>query len=382
MTLLKEFHVTLETVTPLFLGGADARPKDGVEGMPEVRPPSIRGALRYWFRALIGGIYGDGKKDKVQELEGHIFGSATDKNSSHSSRVAIRIKNQNLKELQKYEKIRGENGRALFPPAGRDYLYWSMDKSGSKDKNNLLLARYFIPPESSFDLSLTFKGIPDLEMIKEYTAYSFWLAMQLGGIGARSRRTAGSIFISNAELEYLPEMLRIGTKKDLANQLGKIISGMRENLRTNLPEPHINIPSKFDTLHPDVCKIWVLGVAETSDMLVKIIGEKMQAYRNNAPAGQNKDTWLLERSIFGMPVKGLKGIERRSSPLWLKVSKVDDYYVGLATLFKSQLLPNGEKIGYPDSQGMRRFKAPNADYGIIEDWIQKNFKDVAEVTYE
>jgi CRISPR-associated protein Cmr1 len=42
--------VTLETVTPLFLGGADPR------GAPELRPPPFRGAMRYWLRAALGGL--------------------------------------------------------------------------------------------------------------------------------------------------------------------------------------------------------------------------------------------------------------------------------------------------------------------------------------
>lgn len=42
MTEIQTLTVTLETITPLFLGGTDPR------GAPEIRPPSFRGALRYW----------------------------------------------------------------------------------------------------------------------------------------------------------------------------------------------------------------------------------------------------------------------------------------------------------------------------------------------
>jgi len=42
--------ITLETVTPLFLGGADPR------GAPELRPPAFRGAMRYWLRAALGEL--------------------------------------------------------------------------------------------------------------------------------------------------------------------------------------------------------------------------------------------------------------------------------------------------------------------------------------
>ncbi|MCX7683492.1 MAG: type III-B CRISPR module RAMP protein Cmr1 [Anaerolineae bacterium] len=44
---MHEVRVRLETVTPVFLGGADPC------GAPELRPPAFRGALRYWLRAAI-----------------------------------------------------------------------------------------------------------------------------------------------------------------------------------------------------------------------------------------------------------------------------------------------------------------------------------------
>jgi len=380
-SILKEFRVTLETVTPLFLGGAESRPKEGIEGTPELRSPSFRGAMRYWFRAFVGGIYGDEEQKAVQKAESFLFGSASS-NTGHASRVLIRIKNQKLKPLQKYEKIKGPNGRPLLPPAGRDYLYWSMDKSGKAEKGNLLLARHYIPQESIFDFLVSIRTISDWELVQKYAMYSLWLTTQLGGIGSRSRRTAGSLSIRTDKIEGFPPLPQIGTKKEIARQMGETISAMRNDLSIGISPPKINLPSRFDVLHPDACKIWVLGVAKSSEGMVKAIGEKMQAYRSHIPAGQNKDTWLLERSIFGVPVKELKGLERRSSPLWLKVSKMDDYYVGIATLFKSQLLPNGQKISYVDSAGMRQSKAPTADYSIIENWLQGSFPDLAEVNYD
>jgi CRISPR-associated protein Cmr1 len=44
---MQKITVKLETVTPLFLGGADPR------GEPELRPPAFRGAMRYWLRAEV-----------------------------------------------------------------------------------------------------------------------------------------------------------------------------------------------------------------------------------------------------------------------------------------------------------------------------------------
>ncbi len=44
---MRQLTVTLETVTPMFLGGAEPR------GKPELRAPSFRGALRYWWNTLV-----------------------------------------------------------------------------------------------------------------------------------------------------------------------------------------------------------------------------------------------------------------------------------------------------------------------------------------
>ncbi|MBK9462163.1 MAG: type III-B CRISPR module RAMP protein Cmr1 [Sphingobacteriales bacterium] len=40
---------TCETITPMFLSGAN-------QDVPELRPPSIKGALRFWWRAMNGHL--------------------------------------------------------------------------------------------------------------------------------------------------------------------------------------------------------------------------------------------------------------------------------------------------------------------------------------
>ena len=55
MAGLRSLDVELEAVTPLWIGGADAR--------AELRPPSVRGCMRFWFRALAGGVMGEALKD-------------------------------------------------------------------------------------------------------------------------------------------------------------------------------------------------------------------------------------------------------------------------------------------------------------------------------
>lgn len=66
---------TCETITPMFLSGADGQ-------KPELRAPSIKGALRFWWRALNGHL----SLEVLKEQEGKIFGS-----TDRRSRVVVRV---------------------------------------------------------------------------------------------------------------------------------------------------------------------------------------------------------------------------------------------------------------------------------------------------
>ena len=63
---------TFAVTTPLFLGGADLQ-----NGRPELRPPSIKGVLRFWWRALAWSRH-DGDLSKIHSAEAELFGAAGD----------------------------------------------------------------------------------------------------------------------------------------------------------------------------------------------------------------------------------------------------------------------------------------------------------------
>ncbi len=46
---MQEVTFNVQTITPLFLAGAD-------QAAAELRAPSFRGIMRYWLRALVGGL--------------------------------------------------------------------------------------------------------------------------------------------------------------------------------------------------------------------------------------------------------------------------------------------------------------------------------------
>jgi hypothetical protein len=103
----------------------------------------------------------------------------------------------------------------------------------------------------------------------------------------------------------------------------------------------------------------------------------------------------VERAAFGLPLpfqykqgekfrRGPTAVvepqsqdyERRASPLWLKVAQTGDgsCYFGIATLFKSELLPGDMQLtATAEQDAAPAFAVPSASYGLIEDFIQGGF---------
>ncbi len=150
--------VELETVTPLFLGGADPR------GKPELRPPAFRGAMRYWYRAVLGGVVGDNNLEGLRVLERKVFGDA-----EYGSPIAIQVRQKPL-EVKEYPILPHKTSsgrRSAFSPGQR------------------------------FEVVLqTTRPVDPLVWVNACMAFN--LAIWLGGLGLRSRRGAGSLRVVNS----------------------------------------------------------------------------------------------------------------------------------------------------------------------------------------
>jgi CRISPR-associated protein Cmr1 len=163
----------LQVVTPLFLSGADQQ-------VVELRPPSIRGALRFWFRAMMGGVVG-GDWQKVKQLEDGVFGSTE---GASRFRVTISWEPQELNIFDPTQQTRYETRDGL--------VYLSFPRLGWD--SNVKKHRWIKPhiePDSVFTLQLRF--FDDSSSTQQLLIASLWLLLHCGGLGARSRRGFGSL---------------------------------------------------------------------------------------------------------------------------------------------------------------------------------------------
>jgi CRISPR-associated protein Cmr1 len=349
--------LTLEAVTSLFLAGAEPR------GQPELRPPAFRGALRYWLRAALGGVLGD-DPETVARTEAAVFGS-TNPEWGGAGAVTVRIRHGPLPQSQPYQRT---------GLTGSGYLFWSMAESGRGRGD----PKRFFPQATFFALLLCCRpGAPAPDAALPQAAAALWLLVHLGGVGSRVRRAGGSLAVREA-VEF--RGLRFALRGNDANAVaGELAAGLRRvralcaQATGGNPDRAIAAPSSFDILHPDTCKVWVLGLWPSPDLALREMGNWLQQARQARP--------LAERVAFGLPMQrvDLAGVDRRASPLWLSVTRAGRQYVGIATLFRSTFLPPDARLSVNGQPGL-----PPTDYRVVEEAVAAWVKDRpggAEVHY-
>ena len=208
----------------------------------------------------------------------------------------------------------------------------------------------------------------------------------------------------HVEAEGLTFTLSAGDVTQATAQLSAGLSIVRNQFAA-LGHADAKALSAFDLLSPTVCRLWVVGMWRSWEGAVEAMGSAIRDFRTyREPDHENVSKWLkgqaiptVERSAFGLPLPyrysngGLSGtvqgrvkpptLDRRASPLWLKISKTHNgNYIGVATLFKAAFLPEGEKL-YIRTKGIPPPIAPPTNYALIEEFITKAFPGRSEISY-
>lgn len=187
---------TCKTLTPMFLNGADGQ-------TPELRAPSIKGAMRFWWRALNGHLPLSDIPDKqekgkvlvkgLKSLETEIFGGSGD--TVQRSNVLIQViseegqPNYRERELVPHKPFMKGNA---FDEGTKFDVKLTLLKEIKDEKNNLCFG---------------------LEHLKNL----FMLTCYLGGLGKRARRGMGCMDIEaiDGKKEGVPEQIDLRSIHDL-----------------------------------------------------------------------------------------------------------------------------------------------------------------------
>ncbi|MCW3129344.1 MAG: type III-B CRISPR module RAMP protein Cmr1 [Methanophagales archaeon] len=295
-----EFEV--EALTPIFMRGADQREA-------EIRASSIKGVIRWWFRALAGNYFGDDIKS-LREAENYAFGS-----TSGRSRAVVSI----------------------------------TDLSKNLDERLLPMARGFrqktFAENTSFSITLQSHD----ELAIKLACISTWAMIILGGIGARHTRGAGSLMIKNIiirqnfnfDLNYSFNNLHNELPSEIDKAISKIKDILKQNFNLKPGHKAKNTCLRYSALTPECARVYLL-----KNSYKKIYYESngfssprslMDDFENvfkksKVPSG-------YRNFIFGLPRGNV--IKRRMSPMHVGAIKTDTgAFLKIVVLRTNEFYPN------------------------------------------
>jgi CRISPR-associated protein Cmr1 len=350
-------------VTPAFVGTSDA-------GQAEWSAKGIRGELRWWFRAVAGGeLRGDAAK--VRALERSVFGGMdTDAGMDASSTLRVMVR-----------PVRSEPpGAKVTPPfamdvkndsdAVRKRLRLSIGRTNplgylgygpiehSKEAGGFVYKRGRIVENS--DLSMTLQWNREVSgEAKSIFGRALWCWINLGGIGARSRRGYGSLVRTDAAgVVAGPKELQAGVIENLGRARA-FSPGSQAEWTHFTSQAHIYRSSRALKNWSDAMKYaggWMVAFrrryGKDSDERAGIRGRDYEWYKTPVQAGPPNG--VPDRAGFGLPlpfrdkVAGWGSNEgRRASPLLVHIARFEpsDYYV-IYTHIPARLVPEGKEIGF------------------------------------
>ncbi len=159
----------LEFITPAFLSGANQK-------QAELRAPSIRGQLRWWYRVL------GGNANEESTLFGGVCGDAK------SSKIIVRVVNVNAKH---------QVLPSFSPMSDLGYIYYFASVSGKDKGIKRTEQNSHFAPGTSFEVEFI-----ERNPLTESEHNKLWLAVdamwRLGSLGLRTTRGCGAIADVNA----------------------------------------------------------------------------------------------------------------------------------------------------------------------------------------
>lgn len=300
--MFTKLKLTFEITSPMFLGGA--------ESQGELRSPSIKGAMRYWYRAI---------NPNGLKMEPLIFGGAGADSGQSAFFMDI---DKSLKGNKKWNDINprrfdnqtNKKSKSNFPLNGVSYFGFPFPL---KSRNSY--APTYIEPDKSFNLNLFFPKKPH-EKTWQGVLASAWLLGHLGSLGSRSRRGFGSISITDWKLESknediinefkkLPVLSRLSSREDWMDEFDntlKIFNKWFDKKREKrIHHPHFGDKFKYQVGKRSFVKTDSLGCINEMGVNMQSFRQYYQPDYNNVkdhlekPYIQNAP----ERASFGLPLK-------------------------------------------------------------------------------
>lgn len=385
----------VELVTPCFLGGA--------RDQAEWRGASIRGQLRWWFRAVAGAHFAQ-DLEQVRAAEEEVFGSTRRASalrvlpglgpeaerpdgqgvpfgeSLEAQEIGLRWKDTSRATLS---RLRLQN-RFSDP---LHYLAYGPVTKGNLD-------RPFLPTGASVSFRLQWVRTPADDLSELFTS-ALWAWLYLGGIGARSRKGFGSLHVQCGPDSWKAFLDR----KGFENEAGKLLS-LGRKVETEPAWTCFSRGSRifvgaegFNTGEEALSRLggWLIAFRRRYGKATdsRTLGDLPVAGRDYewaAPNGTKPRQGIPDRIGFGLPLPFTRKVDdefkgesviwgpdekdpRRASPLLLHVARFGRSYFPVLTHLPAQFLPEKARLGFKDHPFPAEDQVAPARPGIISHFL-------------
>lgn len=298
-----EVYLELEAITPVFISGADPKNIEN-EG---IRPPSIRGLLRWWYRSLAGGMVNTA--GQLLENENKIFGSTKVKSP-------IKVISKTTDRPKKIEQ-------SLFR-SYPNYLLFSIKLQNDKKER----LQYY-DKGSKFQVILQSEKDEELKI----AAGAMWMLIYLGGIGARNRRGFGCLKVTDFKQTGIELPFNFINNASNINNLKQYMEGSLREIYS-LYKKQLNYNGTYNNIN-NYCILnsSKLTLYKEENDLNRLFDDFKNVYKNFRNSERNRNRNNLK--FLGLPIKNLSG-ERFASPLTFGVIELSNRkYAGRIIRFYS-----------------------------------------------
>ena len=281
-------------VTPLFGGGEQANRADSVTVL---RSSSIKGQLRFWWRA-VRGWRSEGNLQRLLALEEQIWGGVTVK--KQSSRVGIRL---DLLEPADATKLQHLNAQR----APRYVAFPLLQGSEEDKKKGLAINIRFrltltLRPESGGTSNGDALGLKEL---KDEVQAALWAWETFGGIGARTRRGFGAVEVKGFTKNPPRKGLETYGNPDSRNW-PKDVPHLTTQSKIQVFDigwrDVIDLYQRFRQFRPDINRVWHNGKEREVPGPNKWPEAALIRWAYDPRKYQAPDFLVAPRTLFGLPI--------------------------------------------------------------------------------
>lgn len=352
---------TYRIVTPMFLGDAD-------QNATEIRPPSVKGALRFWWRALNWGRIRErcgsdaGALRQLHKEEAELFGAAADENRGGQSRFLLAVQANPLKFKNK------DHVHSQFQAhhAARYLGYGLMEAFASQKKNTQAgqLMRSCIDEDQRFTVKLICRDGAEQSVREALIALGLF-----GGLGSRSRHGMGSLSLMELKQDRKAAWKMPTDRESYAKAVHDLLVDECAS-SDEPPYSALSQKARVDVLMDEVSPYKVLEGLGLGELMYRSWGKSGKVLGKDGEKRFKADhDWSKKirppgfhpkRVVFGLPHNYGKGAsmevgpaqhKRRASPLFFHVHALgENFFIGVSLLLRSAFLPSGEKINAGGSE--------------------------------